>query len=137
MLRKPKKVMLTVLVILILASSTYAFANANTIALSAVGSQVQPVTGYLITNIVYDLTTGDPTKLSKILFDIAPATSGDPVPATVLISTTTAPNYTTSECVITGGNLVTCTFGTVALPVAINVISVTKLDIVASSSANP
>jgi hypothetical protein len=137
MFRKSKKVVLTLLVILILASSTYAFANANTIAASAVGSQVRTITGYAISNVVYDLTTGDPTTVSRVLFDIAPINATDPIPVTVLLSVTTVPNYTNNECVITAGTSVVCTFGSVSTPVPFSVLLVTKFDVVASSSANP
>ncbi len=137
MFRKSKKVILTLLVILVLASSTYAFAAANTIALSAVGYKAQTITGYAITDIVYDLNVLDPTKLDKIIFSIAPTTAGDPKPVVVLISTTAAgsENYATSACVVTlvaSPYLVTCTF----VP-NITVASVVQLDIIASSSANP
>jgi hypothetical protein len=128
---------LTLLVILILVAATYAFAAANTIALSAVGFKAQTITGYAITDIVYDLNVADPTKLDKIIFSIAPTTVGDPKPVVVLISTTAtgSENYATSTCVISlaaSPYLSTCTF-----TAPINVSAVVQLDIIASSSANP
>lgn len=137
MLRKSKRIILSLLVILVLTASTYAFAAANTIALSAVGYKAQTITGYVITDIVYDLNVTDPAKLDKIIFSIAPTTAGDPKPVVVLISTTAAgsENYATSACVVTlvaSPYLVTCTF----VP-TITVASVVQLDIIASSSANP
>ena len=137
MFRKSKKVLLTLLVILVLASSTYAFAAANIVPDSAAGYKASAVPGYTISNIVYDLNTANPTRLDKIIFNIAP-TGGIAAPAvTVKISTTLVQDFTTSECVVTAaGTLVTCTFGTVAVPVAINVVDVVQLDIVATSSTN-
>lgn len=137
MLRKSKRIILSLLVILVLTASTYAFAAANTIALSAVGYKAQAITGYAITDIVYDLVTGDPTKIDKIIFSIAPTTAGDPKPVVVQISTLApgSENFATSTCVVSlavSPYLVTCTFAP-----TITVASVVQLDIVASSSANP
>jgi len=128
-----------VLVVLILVASTFAFANANTIALSAIGYKAQAITGYAVSAIVYDLVDGTPTTVSKINFTIAPATVGDPKPAVVKISTTGVglENFATSTCVAGGaaGDAnwpVVCTF-----TAPINVIDIAHLDIIASSSANP
>lgn len=136
--RVPKFVLIA-LIVLIIAGSTYAFAAQNTIALSAAGYKAQVISGYAVSDIIYDLTTGDPTKLSKIIFTISPITAGDPAPVTVLISTTAVQGFTSSECVVVGAGpyTATCTFGTVAVPAPINVIDVTKLDIVITSSTNP
>ena len=128
---------LSVLVILVLAASTYAFAAANIVPDSAAGYKASAVPGYTISNIVYDLNTANPTKLDKIIFNIAP-TSGTAAAVTVKISVTAVQDFTTSECVLTlAGTLVTCTFGTVSIPAAFDVASVVQLDIVATSSTNP
>ena len=128
---------LSVLVILVLAASTYAFAAANIVPDSAAGYKASAVPGYTISNIVYDLNTANPTKLDKIIFNIAP-TTGTAAAVTVKISVTAVQDFTTTECVVTlAGTLVTCTFGTVAVPAAFDVANVVQLDIVATSSANP
>ena len=133
MLRK-FKVLLVALVVLLVACSTYAFAAANTIAPSAAGYLASTVSGFDITNVIYDLHTGNPTLLDKIIFNIAPQVvlAGDAV--SVYISTTTVPDFSTSTCVIVPGTptVATCTF-----TAPITVASVVKLDIIATSSSNP
>lgn len=125
------------LIVIIVTASTYAFAAQNATALSAAGYKAQTITGYSITDIVYDLNVADPAKLDKIIFSIAPVTAGDPKPVVVLISTTAtgSENYATSTCVVSlavSPYLSTCTF-----LAPINVSAVMQLDIIASSSANP
>ena len=87
MLRKPKKAFLALLVIFILLSSTYAFANANTIQKSNLGFKASPVTGYAISNIAYNLDNDDPTLLSTITFNIVPIAPNDRPPLLLAIST--------------------------------------------------
>ncbi len=64
------KVVLIVLSILAIAGSAYAFAAANTIEASSVGSGVSTVSGYSITNVVYNFATNDPTQVASIEFDL-------------------------------------------------------------------
>jgi hypothetical protein len=135
------KVMLVALVVLVLAGSAYAFAAANTIAKSNAGYLASGVSGYAVAGIVYDLNTTTPTQLDKIIFTLAPIAPNDAAPVTVKISTVTGTkNFGTSECVVSGSSTpwtVTCTFGTVETPAAINFADVVALDVIASSSANP
>ena len=137
------RVLLIALVVLAIAGGTFAFAAANTVADPGnAGYKASTISGYDITNVVYDLKTGDPTELSKITFNIAPIT-GSSAPVTVLISTTTSQDFTTSKCVVTHPDdyLATCEFGSMVLtewtPAAIHVDAVSALDIVVSSSTNP
>jgi len=137
MLRKSKRIVLSLLVILVLTASTYAFAAANSIPDSAAGYAAKSVPGYTISNIQYDLLDTNPTKLKAIIFSINP-TGGSVVPAvTVKISTTSTPDFTTSVCNLTvSGTLATCTFMVLAVATPINVADVVQLDIVATSSSN-
>ena len=64
------KVLLFVLTILVLAGSAYAFAASNTIEASSVGSGASTVSGYAITNVVYNFATNDPTEVTSIEFDL-------------------------------------------------------------------
>lgn len=121
------KIMLVALVILVLAGSAYAFAAANTIEASNAGYKASTVSGYAITNIVYGLNT-DPTKLDTITFAIAPIAPNTAAAQTVMISTTTVQDFTTSTCVVDTG-VATCTF-----TAPINVDAVAALDIVANSN---
>jgi hypothetical protein len=64
------KVLLIVFVVIIIAGSAYAFAAANTVPASNVGSGVSTVSGYVISNIEYNFASGDPTKVDSIEFDL-------------------------------------------------------------------
>jgi hypothetical protein len=64
------KVLLFVLVVIVIAGSAYAFAAANTIEASSVGSGASTVSGYSITNVEYNFATNDPTQVSSIEFDL-------------------------------------------------------------------
>jgi len=126
----------TVLVILILAASTFAFAAANTIERSNLGYKASVVTGYTITDIRYDLLDTDLTKVKAVIFSLTPVVPNDAAPVLVKISTVVGPpqNFGTSTCVVSGASptwTATCTFGT-----PVNDIDLVTLDIIASSSAN-
>jgi hypothetical protein len=64
------KVLLSVLVVLVIAGSAYAFAAANTIEASSVGSGTSTVSGYVISNVEYNFAAGDPTEVASIEFDL-------------------------------------------------------------------
>jgi len=145
---------MALLVILILVSSTYAFANANTITKSNLGFKASPVTGYAVTNVQYDLDDAIPSNLVEITFDLEPIAPNDRPPLLVTISTArtaavvadpaanppiaaiaAAPaNWLQWGCGITGASptwTATCTPSA-----AVDVGTVYSLDIVASSSLN-
>jgi hypothetical protein len=64
------KVLLSVLVVLVIAGSAYAFAAANTIEDSSVGSGTSTVSGYVVSNVEYNFAAGDPTEVTSIEFDL-------------------------------------------------------------------
>jgi hypothetical protein len=64
------KVLLLVLVVIVIAGSAYAFADANTIEASTVGSGASTVSGYAITNIEYNFVSGNPNEIATIEFDL-------------------------------------------------------------------
>ena len=126
------KVLLTVLVVVIVAASAYAFAATNTVPDSAAGYKANIIPGYTVTDIVYDLDATTPTVVDAITFKIAPS-SGTVVAAIVKLQTVTAGSW--KDCTLVAGSApsmtVTCTYG------ALNLIDVTALNIVASSSLDP
>ena len=126
------KVLLIVFVAIIVAGSAYAFAATNTVPDSAAGYKANVVPGYTVTNIVYDLDAANPTVVDAITFSIAPS-SGTVVAAIVKLQTVTAGAWT--DCALVAGVApsmdVTCTYG------ALNLVDVTALNIVASSSVDP
>ena len=128
-------ILFVALMIVVLAGASFAFAAANTVAQpGGAGYKASVIGGYTVTNVVYDLNDTDPTKLAKIIFDIAPASPNTAPAVTVKISTTvsTEPNYSAATCVISGTTPVIATCTT-----TVDVVNVVALDIVASSSSNP
>ena len=126
------KIMLIVLVLIVAAGSVYAFAATNTVPDSAAGYKANVIPGYTVSNIVYDLDTTDPTLVDAITFDVAPS-SGTVIAAIAKLQTATGGAWT--DCTLVAGVApsmeVTCTYG------ALNLIDVTALNIVASSTLDP
>ncbi|MBK7319512.1 hypothetical protein [Candidatus Villigracilis affinis] len=126
------KILLIVLVVIVAAGSVYAFAATNTVPDSAAGYKANVIPGYTVTNIVYDLDTTNPTLVDAITFDVAPS-SGTVIAAIAKLQTATGGAWT--DCTLVAGVApsmeVTCTYG------ALNLIDVTALNIVASSTLDP
>src|SRR5512132_882768 len=64
------KVLLLALVVIVIAASAYAFAAANTVPASNVGSGASTVSGYVISNIEYNFVSGNPNEIATIEFDL-------------------------------------------------------------------
>ena len=126
------KILLIVLVVIVAAGSVYAFAAANTVPDSAAGYKANVIPGYTVTNIVSDLDTTNPTLVDAITFDIAPS-SGTVIAAIAKLQTATGGAWT--DCTLVAGVApsmeVTCTYG------ALDLVDVTALNIVASSTLDP
>jgi len=122
------KVLIVLMLVFVLIGSTYAFAAANTIAENAGGYATDDVSGYAVTNIVYDLNDADPTHLAAVELDVAPIEVGAPDAAFVTIRTAATNAWT--ACSNTSGTTWRCaTTDTIE--------SVTDLEVVSSSSSNP
>ena len=121
------KVLLFVLAVLVLAGSAYAFAASNTIEASSVGSGVSTVSGYAVTNVVYNFATNDPTQVSSIEFDLdkAAGTVKIQLDATAVTGDT---NWDWAPCTISSLH-VTCTPTATLLTTAIK-----NLNVAASSN---
>ena len=126
------KILMIGLVVIVAAGSVYAFAAANTVPDSAAGYKANVIPGYTVTNIVYDLDTTNPTLVDAITFDVAPS-SGTVIAAIAKLQTATGGAW--KDCTLVAGVApsmeVTCTYG------ALNLIDVTALNIVASSTLDP
>lgn len=122
------KVLIVLMLVFVLIGSTYAFAAANTIAENAGGYATDDVSGYAVTNVVYDLNDANPTLLSAIELDVAPIEVGAPAAAFVTIRTASTNSWT--ACSLTSGTTWRCANTD-------SIESVTDLEVVASSSANP
>ncbi len=99
---------------------------------SNAGYKASAVSGYNITDIVYDLDATDPTLVDEITFNVSPI-SGSVAAMTVKLQTATGGVWT--NCSLASGTLptkvATCTYGSLAL------VDVTAVNVVASSSADP
>jgi len=127
---------ITVLIVLILAASTFAFAAANTTVPSAVGYLAKAVEGYAVTAIVYDLTALDPTTIDSIKFNITPLDADvTNVAKIVKLQYAAAGNW--KLCTLVPGApptvAVTCDYSVGPIPVS----AVLTLNIVASSTVDP
>lgn len=124
--------MFIIVVIFVLMGSTYAFAAANTIPTTTGGYGDTVVSGYTVSNIIYDLDSADPTLVDAITFTLTPDGSG--VAAAVsYVQTATGGSWTSCALVSGGGEVMdaTCTFGALAIE------DITALNIVASSTTDP
>jgi hypothetical protein len=129
------KVLLIALLVVVLAGGAYAFAAQNTVPDSGAGFKASVVSGYTVSNIVYDLKAADPTKIDEITFDIAPS-AGTVLAETVKIQT--AENGGWTDCTLGAAEdlvkPVTCTF--TASPYLF-AADITALNVVASSTLDP
>lgn len=127
---------ITVLIVLILAASTFAFAAANTTVPSAVGYLAKVVDGYAVTAIVYDLTAADPTTIDNITFTITPL-DGNVLNAAKIVKLQIVGAGAWKTCTLVPGVApivaVTCDYS--ASPIAAS--AVVTLNIVASSTLDP
>lgn len=64
--------------ILIFASSVYAFAAANVVPESGAGDGSNTISGYTVTNVTYALNATNPANIDRVSFDMAPTAGADP-----------------------------------------------------------
>lgn len=70
------KVLFVVVIAVVLAVSAYAFAAANTVPDTQAGAGSGTISGYTVSNVVYNLNASDPTLLDSVEFTLdAAATS--------------------------------------------------------------
>jgi hypothetical protein len=73
-MKKSSRFFAIVLLALIMAVATYAFAAANTMpASSSAGDGQTGISGYTISNVHYNLNAGNPANIDSVTFTIAPA----------------------------------------------------------------
>lgn len=121
MIKRFPKVVLVVLISLVLAAATFAYAAANTVPSSNAGDGSGTVSGYTVTNIHYTLDPTNPANISNVAFTLNSAAASAQV---TLDGTHWFP------CTITGGTSVSCVTTGANEP---TVLSVVNLRIVASS----
>jgi len=108
-MKRNSRIFILVLLALVMAASTYAFAAANTVPTSSAGDGQGAISGYTISNIHYTLDAANPALLSSVAFTVTPA-AGASAPATVTVqfaaggawSTCTNTAGTSWSCPVTG-----------------------------------
>lgn len=83
------KVLSIVLVVIVIATSAYAFAAANTVPTTKAGDGVGTVSGYTVTGVVYTLNATDPSTLDSVAFDLGAAAGTGKVKAQLVATTGT------------------------------------------------
>jgi hypothetical protein len=95
-MHKTSRLTFAVLMALILAAATFAFANANTVPSSGAGDGEGIISGYTVSGIRYILNAANPGTIDEVRFILTPD-AGAGAPNTVMIQL--------------GGNWYTCTGG--------------------------
>lgn len=116
---RSSKMFIVVLVIMAFATTAYAFAASNTVDASNAGEGSTAIGGYAITNITYTYSTANPSMISFVDFDIAPAAGKAGV------SLVSGGTLTDCGALTAGGSHAHC-------PVNVSVLSANMLRVVAS-----
>jgi hypothetical protein len=69
------RVLALVIMLLILGTATYGFADSNTVPAGSAGEGMGVISGYTVTNVVYTLDASDPTAFSDVDFTLNAAAS--------------------------------------------------------------
>ena len=117
------KVLFVVLVATMLAVSAYAFAAANTVPTTKAGDGAGAISGYTVSNVVYNLNSSDPTLLDSVDFTL------DAAATNVQIKLVAAGSQWYS-CSVVSGNDWTCDTTTPAQSVS----TMDELEVVATSN---
>ena len=117
------KVLFVLLVAMVLAVSAYAFAAANTVPTTKAGTGAGAISGYTVSNVVYNLNASDPTQLDSVDLTLDAA-------ATNVQIKLVAAGSTWYDCTNGTGNNWSCDTTTPAQTVA----SMDELEVVANSN---
>ena len=117
------KVLFVLLVAMVLAVSAYAFAAANTVPTTKAGTGAGAISGYTVSNVVYNLNASDPTQLDSVDLTLDAA-------ATNVQIKLVAAGSTWYDCTNGTGNDWSCDTTTPAQTVA----SMDELEVVANSN---
>jgi hypothetical protein len=101
------KIVFALIAVLAIAVASYAFAASNTVPDTKAGEGEGSVTGYTVTDVVYNLNTTDPSKLDSVAFDLGATALAGQVKVQLVASTgtwygCTLDTGTVWECTITG-----------------------------------
>jgi hypothetical protein len=105
---RSSKMFVVVLVVMILATSAYAFAATNTVPASKAGEGQAAISGYTVTAVTYTYSTANPSQISSVGFTIAPASTKASVSLVTggtlqaCVGTGPGPTWTAWTCAISG-----------------------------------
>jgi hypothetical protein len=107
---RSSKLFIAMLIVVILATSAYAFAASNTVPASNAGEGQTAIGGYVVTpgTVTYTYSTANPSQISSVGFTIAPAAKKASVSLVVggtlqaCTGTGGGPTWTAWTCAITG-----------------------------------
>ncbi len=117
------KALFVVLLIVVVGVAAYAFAAANTVPNTRAGAGSGTVSGYTVSNVVYNLNNTDPTLLDSVNFTL------DAAATTVKIRLVSS-SSTWYSCTVVSGNNWTCDTTSPAQPVS----TMDQLEVVATSN---
>ncbi len=101
---------LIVLLVLIFATSAFAFAASNTIPVTRAGEGVSVTAGYTVSTVVYNLNTTTPSNIDSVTFTLNAAASSVKIRLVTTglyysCSTTNAPTNTNWSCNTAGATV--------------------------------
>jgi hypothetical protein len=102
--------LLVLIIALIVATGVLGFAAGNTVPNTAAGDGNGGISGYVVTNVKYNLETSDATHIASVTFDLA----GTVAPVTVkakLVSSSTTYASCSVGALASGVYPATCSFG--------------------------
>ena len=109
---RSSKLFIVVLVVLVIATSAYAFAATNTVPTSRAGEGSGIISGYTVSNIVYTFDTANPSNLTTVTFDLdnpAATVKVSLTAAGTLQNCTSATPFTHWSCTLTGTTVTSAT----------------------------
>lgn len=97
-MHRTKRTLFVIVIALILAAVTFAYAAANTVPASGAGDGSGDISGYTVSNIHYILNVANPQVIESVTFTLTPITASAGAPTSVRI-----------QLVSTAGNWYSCT----------------------------
>jgi hypothetical protein len=105
---RSSKLFIVALIVMILATSAYAFAASNTVPVSKAGEGSGVISGYTVSAVTYVYSTANPSQITSVGFTIAPASTKASVSLVTggtlqsCTGTGAGPTWTAWTCAVTG-----------------------------------
>ncbi|MBK9928014.1 MAG: hypothetical protein IPP66_22310 [Anaerolineales bacterium] len=107
---RSSKMLVIVLVVLVFATTAFAFAATNTVPATYAGEGSSTTSGYTVTNIVYNLNATTPSNIDSVTFSLNAAANTVKIRLVTTgsyysCSATNAPTNTNWSCTTTGATV--------------------------------